>query len=175
MIMSQRERNAAQDDTLNTAVEAALAASRGLFGSLMMTMAGQRDDDDAPDKSPDLTITQYRALTLIASHGPLRPRDFVTAFGVSPATAGRIGDRLVTAGLAKRGKDPGDGRSVLFAVSPKGRDLVDRILDRRRVAFAHILKELEEHELLAITPVFKRFAEVAREPMVTWLSAHPES
>jgi DNA-binding MarR family transcriptional regulator len=60
----------------------------------------------------------------------------------SGAVTNRIA-RLTAAGLVRRVPDPNDGRSLLVALTPKGRRLIDRVLKRH---FAR------ERELLALVP-----------------------
>lgn len=165
MIMSQQEGGAAPGDPLDAALEAALAASRSLFGMLTMTMS---------EDTSDFTIPQYRALAFLAYRGPQRVGDFVKELGVSPATATRLGRKLEAAGLAERRPNPDDARVVFLVLSPKGHDLVLRVLARRRAAFALIFQDMRDGDLRALTQVFRKFAEAAGEPVIPWFATRGE-
>jgi len=60
----------------------------------------------------------------------------------------RVVDRLEAAGLARRARDPVDGRSVLVELTPDGRHLGRRVLDARAAAL--------EHSLAALGPADRR-------------------
>src|SRR5215216_6081103 len=51
----------------------------------------------------------------------------------------RVVDRLEAAGLARRARDPVDGRSVLVELTPDGRHLGRRVLDARAAALEQSL------------------------------------
>lgn len=158
--MSQWEGSDAADP-MDAALEAALAASRSLFGMLTTTMS---------EHGSDFTIPQYRALAFLAYRGPQRVGDLVKELGVSPATASRLGRKLETSGLAERRPDPDDARAVFLVLSPKGRDLVLRVLGRRRAAFAIIFQGMSDDDLRTLTHVFRKFAEIAGEPVIPWFA-----
>lgn len=50
----------------------------------------------------ELSATQYRALVVLASHGAQRMVDLAELLQVSPSTEGRMCDRLVRKGYARR-------------------------------------------------------------------------
>ena len=81
-----------------------------------------------------LSGSQARVVRLLAA-GPLRMAAIADGLGVVPRTATDVVDSVEVAGLVGRRADPDDRRSVLVALSPAGRRLIER-LDAARLASA---------------------------------------
>ena len=62
----------------------------------------------------------------------------------------RVVDRLEQRGLARRARDPGDGRSVLVHLTPAGRRAGRRVLDARAAALEEALAGIDRGELAEI-------------------------
>jgi hypothetical protein len=86
-------------------VEAVLAASRVLIGVAVRSLAPVEDT---------VTLTQFRALVIIASRGPMHLAALAEAMQVHPSNATRACDRLVASGLADRRDNPADRRHLLL-------------------------------------------------------------
>ena len=108
-----------------------LAASRVLVGVAARSLAAVEDT---------VTLTQVRALVIIASRGPLHLAALAEDMGVHPSNATRACDRLVAAGLLDRRDNPADRRHLLLTLTDAGRELVDGVMDRRRAAIGQILR-----------------------------------
>jgi DNA-binding MarR family transcriptional regulator len=72
----------------------------------------------------ELTIAQISALQSLDTAGALTPRELADAERVQPPTMTRIVARLEERGLIQRTPHPTDGRQVILAPSPLGRDLL---------------------------------------------------
>ncbi len=72
----------------------------------------------------DLTIAQYSALQSLDGAGAMTPRELADAERVQPPTMTRIVARLEERELIQRTPHPTDGRQVILALSPAGRDLL---------------------------------------------------
>ena len=72
----------------------------------------------------ELTIAQISALQSLDSAGALTPRELAEAERVQPPTMTRIVARLEERGLIQRTPHPTDGRQVILAPSPLGRELL---------------------------------------------------
>src|SRR6185437_15650046 len=108
-------RGAMPEDAPDEAVvDAVLSASRSLIAVATMSLGAAAEET---------TLAQYRALVVLASRGPQRLVDLAGALGVAPSTAGRMCDRLVRKGLARRHRGRSDRRAVLVAITPAGRGL----------------------------------------------------
>jgi DNA-binding MarR family transcriptional regulator len=104
-------------------LDAVLTASRTLVAVATQSLGAAAED---------ITLAQYRALVVLASRGPQRLVDLAGALGVTPSTAGRMGDRLVRKGLIRRQRSRADRRSVQVSITAAGREVVDQATARRR-------------------------------------------
>lgn len=76
----------------------------------------------------DLTLPQMRTLFVLAEEGPLVIGQIAQRLGIGLSTGGHLVDRLVQAGLAERMEDTEDRRRTLARLSPKGEELLTRLL-----------------------------------------------
>ncbi len=136
--------------------EALLTASRALVAVAARSLAAAA--------ATDVTLPQYRALVVLAAHGPRRVGELADALGIHPSTATRLCDRLVERTLVRRAVDPANRREVSISLSPKGRQLVDDVTDVRRAEIRAIVNRipvaLREPAVVALVA----FAEAAGEP-----------
>ena len=72
----------------------------------------------------DLTVTQLSALTSLELAGALTPRELADVERVQPPTMTKIVAKLEERGLVQRTPHPTDGRQVILAPSPLGRELL---------------------------------------------------
>lgn len=113
-------------------VEVMLLASRVLIG-----VADQSLPEDA-----DVTLHQFRALSLLAAHGELNVNSLAHLLGVSPSTITRLSDRLVRKKLVRRRTATASRREVCISLSPRGAELVEDVLARRRAGIDSILARM---------------------------------
>jgi DNA-binding MarR family transcriptional regulator len=135
-------------------VDTVLAASRALVAVAARSLAAAGDE---------VTLPQYRALVVLAAHGPKNTAELAAALAVNPSTATRMCDRLVRKGLVRRHRQSGDRRSVRIALTAAGRDLVAEVTRQRRAELARLLGALppEQHE--PVIAAFRAFAAAAGE------------
>jgi DNA-binding MarR family transcriptional regulator len=136
------------------AVDAVLTASRALVAVATMSLGAAAEDT---------TISQYRALVVLASRGPQRMVDLAAALAVTPSTAGRMCDRLVRKGLIRRQRARADRRNVQVSITAAGRQVVDQATARRRELIADILAKLPARQQPAIADALQAFARAAGE------------
>ena len=72
----------------------------------------------------ELTVAQISALISLDTAGALTPRELAEAERVQPPTMTRIVARLEERGLIQRTPHPTDGRQVILAPSPAGREVL---------------------------------------------------
>jgi len=72
----------------------------------------------------DMTIAQISAMLSLETAGAMTPRELAEAERVQPPTITRIIARLEERGLIQRTPHPTDGRQVILAPSPAGRQLL---------------------------------------------------
>lgn len=131
-----------------------LTASRALLGVAARSLATVDED---------VTLPQYRAVVVLAQHGPRRPADLAAALAVTPSTATRMCDRLVIKGLVVRDRSGADRRSVSVSLSPSGWDLVREVTRHRRGELANLLEAMPAHDRQAVVTGLRAFSEAAGE------------
>jgi DNA-binding MarR family transcriptional regulator len=136
-------------------VDAVLTASRVLVGVAARSIA------TIPD---DITLPQLRALMILATRGPLHLTALAADIGVHPSNATRACDRLVAADLIDRRDNPIDRRHLLLELTPTGRDLIDGILVRRRIAIEQILRQMPTTQGRQLGQAMTNFAAAGGEP-----------
>ena len=143
-------------------VDAVLTASRVLVAIAARSLA---------DAGEDVTLTQYRALVVLASRGPQGVAALADAVAVTPPTASRLCDRLVRKGLVSRRTDRRDRRQVRVAVTAAGRRLMDTVTARRREEIATLLEALSLEVQRSVADALHRLAASAGEvPEQEWSS-----
>lgn len=129
-------------------VDALILASRALVAIAARSLV---DVDD------DVTLPQYRALVVVATRGPQPLAQLAEALGVAPATATRMCDRLVRKKLIRRSHDLEDRRVVRVDLTPRGRALVGKVLERRRSEIQEILRDVgvaQQHQVIEALQAF---------------------
>lgn len=124
-----------QTPTEDDVIDAALSASRVMIAIASRSLAAAGED---------VTLTQYRALVVLAYNGPHRTGDLANVLGVNSSTATRLIDRLVRRHLVHRTTHPNDRRATRVEISEQGRSVVAAVTGRRRTEFARILGKLDE-------------------------------
>ncbi|HVT22186.1 MAG TPA: MarR family transcriptional regulator [Mycobacteriales bacterium] len=72
-----------------------------------------------------LTPSQWSALAMVDTHGPLRIGDLAEREGVSAPTATRVVASLEELGFLSRTTDPADRRTSYIALTDVGRDKIE--------------------------------------------------
>ncbi len=141
-------------------VEAVVRASRSLVGVAARSLAGLEEE---------ITLAQYRMLVLLGSRGAQRVADLAHALDVNPSTATRMCDRLVTKRLVRRYRTTQDRRSVRVAATPAGRELVDRVTERRRQEIRRIVASMSPETRQPLIDALRAFADAAGDvPDQSW-------
>jgi DNA-binding MarR family transcriptional regulator len=104
-----------------------------------------------------LTVPQMRVLVLLWTGEPLNLSAVAEGLGVNASNASRTCDRLVSAGLVDRGAGTVDRRHVALTLTARGRDVVERLMDRREQELAAIvgrMTEPDQHRLMSALEPF---------------------
>jgi DNA-binding MarR family transcriptional regulator len=147
-----RPASTADADELVTAV---LAASRVLVGVSARSLAGVEDA---------VTVTQFRTLVVLDSHGAINLNRLAELLDVTPSTAMRMIDRLMAAGLVTRSENPTDRREVQLGLTPSGSQLVQQVTTKRRREIARIVKAMPADQRTDLITALRAFADAAGEP-----------
>src|SRR2546430_14468696 len=97
----------------------------------------------------DITIAQLRTLLVLAEEGPLVIGQIAQRLGIGLSTGGHLVDRLVQAGLAERTEDVEDRRRTLGRLTPKGEELLTRLLSGLQ-QLQNWVHEVEQGDLAAV-------------------------
>lgn len=94
----------------------------------------------------DLTLPQAQVLRVLRRSGTVPTGRLAAELRISAPAITQLTDRLIRKGLIERRTATGDRRSVLVALSSKGKRLVDLFRKRRCEIFSAALAELDEIE-----------------------------
>jgi DNA-binding MarR family transcriptional regulator len=94
----------------------------------------------------DLTLPQAQVLRVLRREGAVPTGQLAIALRISAPAITQLTDRLIRKGLIERQAAEHDRRTVLIALSGKGRRLVDQFRQRRRDIFSRALAQLAEAE-----------------------------
>lgn len=104
--------------------------------------------------------SDWKALGLIAQHGPISHRELVRHLGLKPASVTNILDRLQSAGWVERKRSSEDGRSIEITANE------ERLGSFRRQVFGPLMTRLNEvygqytdAELTLLADAFARIAD----------------
>jgi DNA-binding MarR family transcriptional regulator len=98
------------------------------------------------EAAEELSPSQGAALATIDCHGPLTPSELAVRERIQRPTATRVIARLQEMGLVDRTQDPVDRRSFVVALTPAGRDLLERVRTRKNAYLARRLRDLDADE-----------------------------
>ena len=158
MTRPPRSARAPARSTLDDVVTAILTASRALVGVSARSLADVEDT---------VTLTQFRALVVLNSHGVINLNRLADLLGVNSSTAMRMIDRLLAAELVTRQDNPANRREVLLDLTDQGHLLVQQVSDARRAEIARIVKAMQASERSELVNALRAFADAAGEPEAT--------
>jgi DNA-binding MarR family transcriptional regulator len=136
-------------------VTALLTASRVLVGVSARSLS---------EVEGAVTVTQFRTLVVLDSHGEINLSGLAERLGVNSSTALRMIDRLLVAGLVTRRDNPDTRREVLLGLSATGRRVVRRVTQRRRAELARVVAAMPAARRSELLAALRAFAEAAGEP-----------
>lgn len=101
-------------------------------------------------------------LTYVDTYGPCRVSELRRVFGYHPSTLTSVLDRLEFEGLLSRQPNPEDRRSILIAVTPRGRRVGRRARNAVQTFENQILQHLTDNDLKGFRRVMAAIAEVTQ-------------
>jgi DNA-binding MarR family transcriptional regulator len=113
----------------------------------------------------DLTPTQYSALGLVRSRGPLGLAELTELEGLNPTMLSRVIRVLDERGLIRRLPNPSDMRAARVEITPEGVQVHERVRERRTRVLSECLDQLPEETaqaLLAAVPAMENLAEAVK-------------
>lgn len=136
-------------------IEAVLAASRALMAIAARSMAAVEEQ---------LSVTQFRALVIVSTRGPLHLAALADAMGVHPSNATRACDALVERGLLIRAENPTDRRHLALTATDTGEQLLEQVRQCRRAEVGSVLAAMPPEPRRQVAGVLGEFARAAGEP-----------
>jgi DNA-binding MarR family transcriptional regulator len=131
-----------------------LVASRALVGVAARSLAAIEHD---------VTLTQYRALVLLASRGEQNVAALAHALSIHPSTTTRLCDRLAAKGLISRTPSAESRREITLAITAAGSRLLKTVTNRRRREIRGILDSLSREQQRRLRDAFDVFGRAAGE------------
>lgn len=104
----------------------------------------------------DITAAQAKALFKMHFFNINRPSDICKSLGVDGGAVTRMLDRLEKKGLITRSPDPSDRRSLLIAVTDKGRDAIERAMPLAANAQKELVSALTEDEIQQLKQTLRK-------------------
>jgi DNA-binding MarR family transcriptional regulator len=140
------------------------------YETLMQRLA----DSHAPEfLEIAITMPQAKLLYLLGAAGELHMSDLVHRLGVSLSTISGLVDKVVDQGLASRREDPADRRQVVVALTPAGRDFIDRFRELNARQMRELLELLGDDDLASMRDALAALATAAAKLANTTGSASP--
>jgi len=128
------------------------------YETLMQRLA----DSHAPDfLEIAVTMPQAKLLYLLGAAGELHMSDLVHRLGVSLSTISGLVDKVVDQGLASRREDAVDRRQVVVALTPAGRDFIDRFRELNARQMRELLELLDDGGLTCVRDALAALAAAA--------------
>jgi len=106
----------------------------------------------------DLTSMQFAALVKLGEMGPMSQAELGRLTGMDPATMSGVDSRLKRRQLVQHRADPGDRRSRLIELTPLGKALLERAVNRTDKVATSTLAPLKAPERRALLAILRKLA-----------------
>lgn len=110
-----------------------------------------------------VSLPQFRLLLAASALGRAPSSRLAEATGVPASSVTRLADRLVAHGLLARGTDARSRSIVTIEITGAGRELVDRVVERRHELLAAVLARMAPQERTAVATAAARFTALAAD------------
>jgi DNA-binding MarR family transcriptional regulator len=141
--------------SLDAITDALLTASRLLVAISARSIA---------EVDETLTIPQFRTLIILSTRGPVNLATLAGLLDVQPSTTGRMVDRLVSAGLIDRRRNPDSRREMAVDLTARGRDVVAAVTAGRRRKLAEVVANMPHRERHGLIRALTAFTKAGGEP-----------
>lgn len=106
-----------------------------------------------------LSVSQCYVLDALAEHGVLTMHGLAERMNLAISTMTRVVAQLVRQGYVRRRRDPGDGRLVHVAITPRGKEImatINRSLVESQKAILKVLPEEQWEGAIAVVEALGR-------------------
>lgn len=121
----------------------------------------------------DITAAQAKALFKMHFFNINRPSDICKSLGVDGGAVTRMLDRLEKKELITRSPDPSDRRSLLIAVTDKGREVIDRAMPLAVNAQQELVSALTDDEIQQLKVTLRKILLAAGSTCVLAKASFP--
>ena len=121
----------------------------------------------------DITAAQAKALFKMHFFNINRPSDICKSLGVDGGAVTRMLDRLEKKELITRSPDPSDRRSLLIAVTDKGREVIDRAMPLAVNAQKELVSALTDDEIQQLKQILRKILVAAGSTCVLATASYP--
>jgi DNA-binding MarR family transcriptional regulator len=120
----------------------------------------------------EITISQARTLSTLATRGPQRVTDLALIEQVAQPTMSALVSRLDDHGLVERRSDPGDPKTTLISINKAGLDLWRSIVELRSNLLATGLTLLSASERKSLEAALPALEHLVEELQGTGMAQH---
>lgn len=106
---------------------------------------------------PDLQPAAFQIAQWLALHGPSKASGLAEALGMDKSAISRLAKSLAELGLVQAQPDPQDGRGVILALTPRGREQVAVASHAKTAAFLARLANWDDEDLATFAGLLARF------------------
>jgi DNA-binding MarR family transcriptional regulator len=124
-----------------------------LFMKLKNEAQHTNDMDNLADGQIFVLINLYRK-------GVCNATDIANMIGITSGAVTGMTDKLVSMGLITRERSDTDRRVVLFTITDKGKETIQRIRDRRFKRLSEIFRQISNDEIESTIGVFNKITEL---------------
>ncbi|HSG42048.1 MAG TPA: MarR family transcriptional regulator [Anaerolineales bacterium] len=114
-------------------------------------------------KSTGFSMPQFSTLMQLFHKGASGMSELSEAFGITPAAASQLVDKLVQNGFIAREEDPNDRRAKLLNLTDKGRELVQQGIEERYRWMDRLSGRLTEEERIQVGEALEILTRVATD------------
>jgi DNA-binding MarR family transcriptional regulator len=128
----------------------------GLIGRVLRLSRHLMREMEGTLATHGLNFASFDVLATLRRAGPpfaLSPNDLLGTMMITSGTMTHRVDQLEKAGHVRRQPNPADGRSVLIALTPGGRALVDGVLAAHVATQARLVAHLDAGQRAALGPL----------------------
>ena len=106
-------------------------------------------------KSTGLTMPQFSILMQLYHKGPCGMSEISEGFGISPAAASQLVDKLVHSNLIARTEDPKDRRAKQIALTLQGKQVIEKGIAERYRWMEELESALSGEEKVNVAEAFE--------------------
>ncbi len=139
-----------------------------ILGCSEVLIHGFNPGRDSAWQQVDLTMPQLKALIYLTKNESATSGQIASRLGVGLSTITGVVDRLAEQEMVTRREDPRDRRITRVLPTPRGRALVEELLQYRNDVVTLILSELDPDQLKTVETAFQYLVEavdrLAKQP-----------